>query len=195
MKIVTREAFLQLPENTVFIKYESGRPLDIGDLMIKMQTLPIRHPVVTSDFIYKDLVAVSAASSDDLLDAMVAAETEGKVLRLDGDSTSRDGLYDIYQLFLVFDSDDVAVLINSLQACLLGNPECVCGGVDRPHRIADPGCFRKMVARAPVRMVDESRWMVDGTEVTDFTLRHQLGYAKHECGRWSRFATDDNSPC
>lgn len=79
-------------------------------------------------------------------------------------------------------------------------PECGCGGVIVPHHVGDKGCFRTMVA-APLPAAVKSDlgplWNLPGVagSVTDFTLRQQWGYHQHPCGLWSRFATDDDSPC
>jgi hypothetical protein len=37
------------------------------------------------------------------------------------------------------------------------------------------------------------RWLVDGHEITDFTLRQQRGYFQHPCGCWSTHGDSDTS--
>lgn len=78
-------------------------------------------------------------------------------------------------------------------------PECNCGGLSGTHGIGTRGCYRKTV-EAPTRLNPvpgrpNTDWLVPGVgPVSDFTLRQQWGYHQHACGRWSRFATDDDSP-
>lgn len=63
---------------------------------------------------------------------------------------------------------------------------CWCGGLDYPHHAEDAGCLREVV---PAPMVVGGRWLVLGDEggpITDFTLKQQRGYSKHDCGCWSR---------
>jgi len=75
---------------------------------------------------------------------------------------------------------------------------CYCGcGAFTPHLIGEHGCLRKMVAtpaefgRDPERHTD--LWLVDGQLITEYTMREQRGYHRHECGCWSRTAGSDNS--
>lgn len=64
------------------------------------------------------------------------------------------------------------------------NPECRCGGIDGPHKIADPGCYREM---APVEPIPTGTgWSLPGGWLSDYTLTQQRGYCRHECERWSR---------
>jgi hypothetical protein len=37
------------------------------------------------------------------------------------------------------------------------------------------------------------RWLVDGVDITGYTLREQRGYHQHPCGCWSRSPGSSNS--
>lgn len=36
-------------------------------------------------------------------------------------------------------------------------------------------------------------WIVEGSIITEHTMRHQRGYHEHECGCWSRWHGSTNS--
>lgn len=68
---------------------------------------------------------------------------------------------------------------------------CHCGtGEPNPHETGTGGCVRYMTV-APVRVGEN--WLVDGHEVTDFTLHQQRGYHQHPCGCWSCSPGSSNS--
>jgi len=71
---------------------------------------------------------------------------------------------------------------------------CGCGTASQsPHLIGELGCVRFMVkAPRPVSCADD-RWIVDGQNVTGYTLRDQRGYYQHPCGCWSRSPGSTNS--
>lgn len=69
---------------------------------------------------------------------------------------------------------------------------CHCGTASRaPHETGTLGCVR-FITESPVH-VPPDRWLVDGGEITDFTLRQQRGYHRHPCGCWSRWPGSSNS--
>jgi len=39
----------------------------------------------------------------------------------------------------------------------------------------------------------DDRWMVDGHNITGFTMREQRGYHQHPCGCWSSSPESTNS--
>lgn len=198
MKIVKRPEFLEMPPGTVFRKYG---PMNFGDLMIKGATIvPPRGGV--SDFYCASTDTIECGGSDQLCDRMEDAEKTGTSYPMDFNTEGRDGMYDEdSQLFAVWEASDVLNLIRRLQECLVGDgaPECNCGGRSGTHRVGVTGCNRKM-AEAPQRVTQSpgrpnTDWLVPGVgPVSEFTLRQQWGYHQHVCGRWSRFATDDDSP-
>lgn len=69
---------------------------------------------------------------------------------------------------------------------------CNCGTSDHvPHLIGEDGCIRRM-AEAPTPG-KHAGWIVDGFQISDFTLRQQRGYHQHACGCWSWAGTSVNS--
>jgi hypothetical protein len=73
---------------------------------------------------------------------------------------------------------------------------CYCGGVKenpegKGHATGTGLCFREF-CQAPQpagkhkTISDCQMWLVDGTRITDFTMRQQRGYHRHSCGCWSR---------
>lgn len=84
---------------------------------------------------------------------------------------------------------DFVELVNEMNAHA---HTCHCGTAKRtPHEIGTWGCIRSMV-EAPTPAGPE-KWMVDGVEITDYTLRQQRGYSQHPCGCWSRWPGSSNS--
>lgn len=74
---------------------------------------------------------------------------------------------------------------------------CHCGtGKPTPHETGTGGCVRTMV-EAPIKSLNMSAdpycWLVDGRQITDYTLRYQRGYYQHGCGCWSRSPGSVNS--
>jgi hypothetical protein len=69
--------------------------------------------------------------------------------------------------------------------------ECHCGtGRLTPHVTGEDGCVRFMTA-APV--CEGETWHINGSLVTDYTLREQRGYHQHPCGCRSRWLGSINS--
>lgn len=40
---------------------------------------------------------------------------------------------------------------------------------------------------------DANRWLVEGSEITEFSMKQQRGYHRHPCGCWSRWPGSSNS--
>lgn len=73
---------------------------------------------------------------------------------------------------------------------------CHCGtATHAPHETAANGCVRLMTDAPIPNGKDEfgDRWLADGSDITDFTLRQQRGYHQHPCGCWSRFSGSASS--
>lgn len=77
---------------------------------------------------------------------------------------------------------------------------CHCGTANKPgvHLTGHCGCKRFMVETpGPVKVEPcdtfWQEWLVDGHQITDFTLKYQRGYFQHDCGCWSRWPGSDNS--
>ncbi|MDF1505786.1 hypothetical protein [Roseisolibacter sp. H3M3-2] len=110
MRIVDREAFLQLPAGTLFAKYE---PISFGPLLIKGDTS-------SADFWVQDLLPWPEGVDDSLqyFDAMEKVAAGGASGPLDFNCEARDGLFDHDQLFAVLDRSDVEALIERLGQAL-----------------------------------------------------------------------------
>ena len=107
MKIVDREAFLKLPAGTVYQTYE---PCIFGHLCIKGNSLLGKdwYTVDTS-------CCVECLSYDEMPDILEKAFRDGSSVDLDLDIESRDGMYNLDQLFAVWEAKDVSALIERLK--------------------------------------------------------------------------------
>jgi hypothetical protein len=69
---------------------------------------------------------------------------------------------------------------------------CHCGTAKQsPHQTGTDGCVR-FIAESPLPTAS-GNWIVNGNEITDFTLRRQRGYHQHPCGCWSTHGDSVNS--
>lgn len=103
MKIVDRKAFLTLPPETLFSKYE---PCVFGDLCIKGDTIG------SNDFAYQQIAdAVAAHDGGEFANKLFDAKASGGSVAMDFDCQGRDGLFDADQLFAVWEPADVAALL------------------------------------------------------------------------------------
>lgn len=109
MRIVTRKEFLQLPPYTLYCKYES---CCVGEPLIKYVTCG------ENDWRMQDLTSISYHDSSELVVRRTAMEVEGFSYPLELGCTSRDGLFDNDQLFMIYEDDDIKKLIAELQQCL-----------------------------------------------------------------------------
>jgi hypothetical protein len=112
MKIVDRKAFLALPAETVFSKYE---PCVFGELCIKGDSIR------GIDFFYQPLNDATASNDSGMFaEQLFAAEERGLSVAMDFDCQMRDGLFDADQLFAVWEPGDVAALVARLNKCVQG---------------------------------------------------------------------------
>jgi len=108
MKIVNKNEFLLMPENTLFAKYY---PCVIGSLQIKGES-------IANDFYVQYISdSIDANDTSDFIDKLESAE-KGETIMLDLNIQSRDGLFDDNQLFVVYDNQDVTQIIERLKLCL-----------------------------------------------------------------------------
>ena len=118
MKIVNFQEFMKLPSGTVFCEVGENNVFDFGTLQIKYENMGVM------DFVYKPLFEIEKTGSEDYGDKLCEAEDQvkaagvSKEIQLDYGCTSRDGLFDNNRFFAVFNKEDVAGLIASLQKCL-----------------------------------------------------------------------------
>jgi hypothetical protein len=121
MRIVDRITFLAMPAGTLFAKFPpqpeapAVMAIDFGELQIKDDTS-------SNDYWYVDTVPPPelAYDSADYLDAVAAAVLNlGTSMGvLDFETIQRDGLFDVDQLFAVFEREDVVRLVRRLQQAL-----------------------------------------------------------------------------
>lgn len=104
MRIVDRETFLSLPENTVYCTYA---PRVFGPIEIKGESL-------ANDWYLQSLDTVAGDCTDSVLEA---AEV-GAPFRFDLDCQGRDGCYDNATKYAVWDNEDVESLISRLKECI-----------------------------------------------------------------------------
>lgn len=106
MIIVNLDAFLTLPEGTLYSKYE---PCNFQGLMIKGENCG------SIDFWYQDLIGeLDSESTEDFVDKCALAE-KGKTVKFDLNCQGRDGLFERGQLFAIYDGDDVGQLLNRIE--------------------------------------------------------------------------------
>lgn len=109
MRIVNRETFMKMPTGTLFSKY---LPAHFGELSIKTHN-------IGNDFLYQSIAdAVDCESDVEFVELLVKAQTENISLAMDFESDRADGLYKENQLFAVWGTHDVKLLIEHLQNTL-----------------------------------------------------------------------------
>lgn len=115
MKIVNRQTFMSLPENTVYSNYE---PCNFGPLSIKQESIRDIdfYTMAINDAILSD-------SSEQFVDILTIAEKEGSSIKLDFECCGRDGLFEEDQLFAVWEDDDIVQLIKRLLCCIKNGPK------------------------------------------------------------------------
>lgn len=116
MRILSRQAFLALPANTVYSSYSSTGA--VGPLMVKERTITdwLDDPI---DFFYQPLTdTVKPRDGDiDSVDAWLRLEA-GDSVPADLETGCRDGSFDDSDRFLVWDQSDLFALVHRLQSCL-----------------------------------------------------------------------------
>jgi len=108
MRIVNKQEFLKLPENTLFSKYS---PCNFGDLCIKGESIG------TMDFYYQPLSnAIKCNDTAEFFDACTRTEKES--IEMDFNCLTRDGMFDEEQLFSVWEEKDLKGFMAKLERCL-----------------------------------------------------------------------------
>ena len=104
MRIMSREAFLAMPAETVFSYY---RPCVFSDLLIKGET-------ANGDFWTVDIIgAIEFDNTGDFMNKCNQME-DGSSVPLDLEIESREALFDPEQLFAVYEKQDLERLIERL---------------------------------------------------------------------------------
>ena len=120
MKIVDRNAFLEMPPGTLYAKY---MPCVFSLPMIKGVTMPSHgeHGGL-SDFLCVELTTCfDSGEKGDYIAALNKAE-RGESIGMDFDSWARDGLYELDQLFAIYEPDDIRGMIGKLGSLLPAKP-------------------------------------------------------------------------
>lgn len=113
MRIIDRQAFLQMPAGTIYAKADSLPSLDFGQVEIKGDT------VAGVDWCVQRLIGdfVGDRDSGEWADSFEAMH-KGEDRAVDLDIVCRDGLFDNDQLFAVFDKTDAEALLATIEAAL-----------------------------------------------------------------------------
>ena len=108
MKILTRKDFLKTPRNTLFSYYE---PCCFRELCVKTSD----NKDWENDFIYFSLIAEFNKQNSEEFDKICERMEKGQSVPQSFEETSREGLFDDEQLFLVYEKEDIKGLIGTLQ--------------------------------------------------------------------------------
>lgn len=116
MRIVSRQEFLSMPSGTVFMKFPAQPKDDSSKDFGYDGVIAIKEDTVGEDFVVQDLFPLFEGVNDssewaDIILSMLEGE---KSPPLDYECTGRDGLFDIDQLFLVWEREDLNRLIDRL---------------------------------------------------------------------------------
>lgn len=115
MKIVTKQEFYQLPDDTLYSDYKH---CDFTGLKIKKSTLfdANEQPI---DFVFCNLIGnIDNEGSEDFFDKVLFAEEHGTSIEMDFDDTMRDSMLNDNQLFAIYEKSDVEQFIKKLQALI-----------------------------------------------------------------------------
>ncbi|HIH4537064.1 TPA: hypothetical protein ACYSFK_002669 [Citrobacter freundii] len=115
MRIVDRNTFLSLPANTVYSLSSWSAELpstSITGLYIKGDT------VVGIDYYEQYIPDFDWDDSDQHADLVFSAVENGENIPLFLHSETRNGMFDEKQMYVVWDKQDIQVLIERLQECL-----------------------------------------------------------------------------
>jgi hypothetical protein len=108
MRILNRKDFLNTPSGTLWSYYE---PCIFRDLNVKTSD----NKDYENDFVYFSLIAeFDSCSSGEFAEKCQRMEL-GESIAQSFEETSREGLYEDEQLFLVYEQDDIKNMIETLQ--------------------------------------------------------------------------------
>jgi hypothetical protein len=109
MKILNRADFLAISDEVIFAKYW---PCTFSELNIKLGNCG------TDDFLTVSLTDIDVQSSEDFVDKLEDSVTNGTEISIDLESAGRDGCFDDDQLFAVWSTQDVEIMIHRLARTL-----------------------------------------------------------------------------
>lgn len=108
MRIVKRDQFLKLPENTLYRKF---RPNVFEGIEMKVSA-----PEYKYGYIYIPIDIVDAPGSDEADELLDEARYNGKKFMIDYEASfRRSGVDPEDQLYIIYDKDDIQCLINFLE--------------------------------------------------------------------------------
>lgn len=105
MKIYTRHEFLNLPEGTIFAK---GKEWYFDQLQVKGKTLPVEEDFC-GDFYSMEFEWIACTDSGNSFDRLDDMLKNGASYPMNN-SEGRDGMFDLDELFLVFEKPDLLIL-------------------------------------------------------------------------------------
>ena len=116
MRILKADAFLALPENTVYAMFAHGQ---MGPLCIKGTT-----NAALRQFLYSEIsVAIVRHIGTDPLTSLALAHETGEAIEMDFETMNLEREVMDKQLFMVWDRTDVVGLVRRLVDCLAHVPE------------------------------------------------------------------------
>jgi hypothetical protein len=108
MKILTRKEFLKTPRNTLWSYY---KPCCFRELNIKTTD----RNDYENDFVYFSLIAEFDKQNSEEFFEICERMEQGESVPQSFEETSREGLFEDEQLFLVYEKADIKGLIGALQ--------------------------------------------------------------------------------
>jgi len=110
MKIINKQEFLKLPEDSLYSEY---KPCIISGLFIKGGTWDFGDS--PSDYIELNLIEnIDCESSEEYNDILLYR----KEFKIDYEGGGRNGFFDNEQQYVLYDKEDIQSLINTLQGLL-----------------------------------------------------------------------------
>ena len=106
MRIYTRHEFLDLPEGTIFAK---GKEWYFDQLQVKGKTLPADDGGYCGDFYTMEFAWVDGEDSMECINRLYEMLEQKKSYPMQN-SECRDGMFDLDDLFLVFEKADLLIL-------------------------------------------------------------------------------------
>lgn len=111
MKILTRKEFLKTPRNTLFSYYE---PCNFRELNVKTSD----GNDYENDFVYFSLIAEFDIKNSEEFSEKCQRMELGESIPQSFEETTREGMFEDEQLFLVYEKEDIKGMISTLSDLL-----------------------------------------------------------------------------